>query len=112
MICWVEIVLVSMMILTRGDLFMIARRASKSGQTRHRQIEQENVRLQFERLGDRYVAILGLADDLKAGLILQHVFYAEAHHRMIVSDNDTNRRCRYTLHRQTSSLHPSSRIFS
>ncbi len=31
MICWVEMVLVSMMILTRGDLFMIARRASNPG---------------------------------------------------------------------------------
>ena len=62
----------------------------------HKRTEQENVRLQFEGLCDCHIAILGFADDLKAGLIFEHVFYAEAHYWMIVSDNDTNRRCCYT----------------
>ena len=62
----------------------------QAGQARHLQIEQQDVRLQFERLGDGDVAVFGLADDLEAGLVQQHVLDAEADYRVIVGDDDAN----------------------
>ena len=67
----------------------------EAGQTGHREIEQENVGLELEGLGDGDVAVLGLADDFEAGLVLEHVFYAEANDGMIVGDHDANWRGGY-----------------
>ncbi len=71
----------------------MARKASRPGRRGIGEIKQKNVGLQFKSLGYGDVAIFGLANDLKAGLVLQHVLDAETHNRMIVSDHDTDWRC-------------------
>ena len=62
-------VAVSRMILTRGDLAHDGAHGFQARQARHLQIEQQNVGLEFEGLGDGDVAVLGLADDFEAGLV-------------------------------------------
>ncbi len=80
----------SRMILTRGDLAHDGAHRFETGQARHRQIEQQDVGLEFERLGDGDVAVFGLADDLEAGLVQQHVLDAEADYGVIVGDDDAD----------------------
>ena len=55
--------------------------------SRHRQVEQHDVRLQLDGRGDRGRAILGLADDVEA-LLRQKRREGVACQRVIVDDED------------------------
>ena len=50
----------------------------EAGEARHGDVEQEDIGLEFEGLGDGVVAVFGFADDFEAGLVLQHVADPEA----------------------------------
>src|SRR5215472_1539531 len=56
----------------------------------HGEVEQQNVRLEFECLGNGLVAVVGLTHDLEAGLAGEHVFHAEADDRVVVGHDNTN----------------------
>ncbi len=84
------------MILTRGRLVHDGAQGFEAGQARHGEVEQKNVGLEFEGLGDGDVAVFSLADDFEAGLILEHVLYAEANDGMVVCNHDADWRYGYT----------------
>ncbi len=77
-------------ILTRGALAHDGAHGFKAREARHGEIEQEDVGFEFEGLGDGVIAVVGVADDFKAGLIHEHVFDAEADDGMVVCDNDAD----------------------
>src|ERR1700722_18876252 len=62
----------------------------QTGQTRHLQIKQKDVWKQFQRSSDGLIAIRCLADHVESGIALKHVFYADAHYRVVVGDDNTN----------------------
>ena len=71
--------------------FMMARIASRPGKRGMETSSSKNVGLQFEGLGDGFVAVAGVAHHIKAFAFRQHVAHANAHHRVIVCHHNTNR---------------------
>ena len=62
----------------------------QAGQARHLHVEQQNVGLQLEGLGDGFVAVVGIADHVEAVLFGEHVAHPDADYRMIVGDYNSN----------------------
>ena len=75
--------------LGRGRAVHDGAHCLKARQARHGHIEKQNIGLQLESLGDRLVAVGGVADDLKAFSFSKHVAHADADHRMVIRQHDS-----------------------
>ena len=79
------------MILLLGTASLIAVQASMPPRLRHPDVHQHDVRRGLDGLLDRLGAVLGLADDLDVGLLLEHHLQAAAEQRVVVDHQHPDR---------------------
>ena len=76
--------------LDRGHAGHDGAHGLKAGQAGHLHVEEEDVGLELEGLGDGFVAVGGVADDFKALRLREHVAHADADHGMVVRYHNSN----------------------
>jgi hypothetical protein len=62
----------------------------KAREARHLHVEEEDVRLRFQRHRDGFVAVRGIADYVKTIPDAEHIAYANADHRMVIRQYDSD----------------------
>lgn len=64
----------------------------KTRQPRHRHVEKQNVRLQFESLRDRFVAVISFADYVETFFSGEHIAHTDPDYGMVVRQYDSCQR--------------------
>ena len=88
---------------------MIARRGLDAVELGHADVEQRDVGLESLAAEHRLVAVLGLGDDLDLRLGLQHHPQAGSHERLVVGEQDPDRR-HVAPPPRAGRLHPESAV--